>query len=320
MWNLAKKSRQKNSKKVLAFDLGGTKLSVAVVDSRGKILVEKREPVFLAGGFKGLVEQLAQVSLPLIREHRIKKAAIASAGPLDPVKGALLNPTNLKTEGREWGVVPLARAVEKKIRIPVRLENDAAAATLAERWVGVGRKVDNFIVVTLGTGVGVGVMANGHLVRSGRQLHTEAGHITLDMNDREWRCGCGNYGCAESFLSGMNFTARLAAQWKDFDLTGEMLVRRARNGEEKVLREFRLYGQRLASFIYSLVVMFSPEKVILSGGFSHSADLFLPDCEKELLSLLRTRRQGVDLLPKIHLSKFRDEAGLLGAAFVALSI
>ncbi len=317
MWSLAKKSQKKNYKKVLAYDLGGTKIAVAVVDERARIIETKRQLVELHGGAKSLVEQFVRLGRPLIEKYNIKHGAIASAGPLDPVRGLLLNPTNLKTLGQDWGVVPLVRMLERQLKIKLALENDAAAATLAERWIGQSQKLKDSVVVTLGTGLGVGAIANGELVRSGRHLHTEAGHIIIDYADQSWRCGCGNFGCAEAFLSGANFTRHLAKEWSEPHLTGEELVARAQKGDERVLAEFVTYGERLASFICSLVVIFSPEVIVLSGGFSHAANLFLPSCENRLTELLATRRQGCDLMPRILLSKFRDEAGLIGAAFVS---
>ncbi|OFZ13595.1 MAG: hypothetical protein A2Z20_09675 [Bdellovibrionales bacterium RBG_16_40_8] len=321
---MAKKLLKKNFKKVLAFDLGGTKLACAVVNSQGKILEENKILVDLRQGPRSLINQFVELGTPLIKKYKLKAGAIASAGPLDPIRGILLNPTNLKTNGASWGVVPLIREVQKKLKIKLQLENDAAAAMWAEHWVGSGRGVANIVIVTLGTGVGVGVLANKKLVRSGRNLHPEAGHIIIDHQNTDsknaaWLCGCGNYSCAEAFLSGVNFTKHLSEKWSEPNLTGEKLVARARRGEEEVLIEFRNYGKRLASFLRSLIVLFSPEKVILSGGFSHAADLFLPTCEARLRELLTTRREGVDLLPQIKVSQFRDEAGLLGAAYVALA-
>lgn len=292
---------------------------MAAVDEKGRLYGEHRAPVQLNAGFRGLVNQFGEMGRPLIQKYKIKNVVIASAGPLDPIRGLLLNPTNLKTHGEEWGVVPLVREVQKKLKLPVVLENDAAAAVLAEHWLGAGRKTDDLVVVTLGTGLGVGVFTNGQLVRSGRHLHPEAGHITIDYKDREWLCGCGNFGCAEAFLSGVNFTKKMAEVLERPGLSGETLVQLARQGDHKAILEFEKYGKRLAAFIYSLSVIFSPKKVVLSGGFSHSADLFLPSCEQELTQLMRTRRKGCDLLPKVLISPFRDEAGLLGAAYVAFS-
>ncbi|MEQ1664256.1 MAG: ROK family protein, partial [Bdellovibrionales bacterium] len=189
---------------------------------------------------------------------------------------------------------------------------------LAESWMASSKSAQNIIAVTLGTGLGVGVIANGKLVRSGKNLHPEAGHIIISYNEKEWLCGCGNFGCAEAFLSGVNWTNHLAKKWDEPQLTSEQLVNRARQGDKKVLAEFDLYAERLAAFFTSLIVLFSPQKIVISGGFSHAAELFLPKCETKLLDLLRHRRVGVDLLPAIECSKHPDDMGVLGAAYVAL--
>jgi glucokinase len=316
VWNLAKKSQKKNYKKTLAFDLGGTKIAAAVVDERGKIIEETRAPVNVSGGYATLVQQMTDMALPYIKKYKLKSGAVASAGPLDPIRGTLLNPTNLKSDGKGWGVVPIIRLLEKKMKIKLKLENDAAVAALAEHWVGAGKNIQNLLIVTLGTGLGVGVIANGELIRSGRHLHPEAGHIIIDYNDKEWLCGCGNFGCAEAFLSGTNFTKHIAQKIKrDSKLTGEKMVSLARQNDTEILAEFKKYGDRLAIFLYSLIVMFSPERVVLSGGFSHAADLFIKSCEERLSRLLASRKEGLDLNPVIKISTFGDEAGLLGAAY-----
>jgi glucokinase len=165
----------------------------------------------------------------------------------------------------------------------------------------------------------VGIICNGQLLRAGRYLHTEAGHILLNINDQQHLCGCGNYGCAEAYLSGANVTDWLRNMWQEPTLTGEQLASRSRKNEKRAKEVFAIYSHQLAAFLYSLCVQFCPEVVVLSGGFSHAADLFLPTTEARLKELLHSRRlSGHDLLPKILISKFQDEAGLLGAANIAL--
>lgn len=328
MLNLAKRSQKRSSKtkslgsnrkKVLAIDLGGTKIAVAVVDVAGHIHASVREPVDFSGEYKSLLAQISRLARPLILKYKLKRGGIASAGPLDPVKGVLLNPTNFKGQSDGWGVLPFIRDLRSKLKIEMRLENDAAAAAYAEAWKGAAREVKNTVVVTLGTGLGVGAIANGKIVRSGRNLHTEAGHIIMNCEDEQWLCGCGNYGCAEAYLSGVNFTKNLGHQWGEPRLTGEELLTRAKGGDVRAVEAFRQYGSRLASFFCSLCVVFSPELIVISGGFSHSYELFLPTAEVKLKELLRTRREGADLLPVVKISQFQDMAGLLGAARVALN-
>lgn len=303
-------------KSVLAFDLGGTKIAAAAVDENGQILREVREKVTFDQGPEGLFEQMARMGQDLCTQYKCTAGAIASAGPLDPRKGLLLDPTNFKTNGQSWGVVSLVDEVKRRLMLPLYLENDAAAAALAERWKGAGQNSENAVVITLGTGIGVGVIANGQLVRSGRYLHPEGGHIIVESEKKEALCGCGNYGCAEAYLSGTNFAALMGSQWGE-KLTGEEIVARARDGDAKASQAFEDYGRRLAQFMRTLIVLFSPEVIILSGGFSMAADLYLPKASAVLSELMERRRQGVDLLPEIKLSPFRQEAGLLGAAWVA---
>lgn len=303
-------------KTVLAFDLGGTKLAAAAVDESGKILREIREKVVFDKGIEGLFEQMARVGRDLCSQFPCLAGAIASAGPLDPRAGLLLDPTNFKTSGHSWGVVPLVAEVKKHLKLPLTLENDAASAALAERWQGASQGFENSLVITLGTGLGVGVIANGELIRSGRYLHPEGGHLIIEHEKQEALCGCGNYGCAEAYLSGTNFTKLVSQQWGEA-VTTEEIVRRARAGDPKAVQAFSDYGRRMALYMRTLIVLFSPEVIVLSGGFSMVADLFLEKTAETLMQLMERRREGIDLLPEIKLSPFREEAGLLGAAWVA---
>lgn len=102
-------------------------------------------------------------------------------------------------------------------------------------------------------------------------------------------------------------------------MRGRELVAEARAGDERALQAFREYGARLAYFLYSMVMVFAPESIVISGGFSNAYELFLNVTNEHLLDLLKNHRVGVDMLPKLKISKFRDEAGVLGAAYVALS-
>ena len=104
----------------------------------------------------------------IARHPNVKRAGIASAGPLDPIGGVLLDPTNFASASGTWGHVPLARILSRKLRIPVLLENDAAAAMLAEHWVGAAKGYENAMILTLGTGLGTGIICNGALVRAGQ--------------------------------------------------------------------------------------------------------------------------------------------------------
>lgn len=311
------KKRASTVGQTLCFDLGGTKLRAALVRANGTIVAESVAKVRQAEGFDGLVRLFSETAEQLnVSARDFSKVSIASAGPLHPETGVLLDPTNFFTEQNSWGVLPLVKALKKVFKKTVLLENDAAAAVLGERWKGGHGKVENLLAMTLGTGVGVGIIANGQLVRAGQGLHTEAGHIPLDSNAKDYPCGCGANGCIEAFLAGSHFARRLG-RLKNRALSGEEAVQLAKSGDVWVQEAFKEYGRHLAYAVRTLSILFAPEVVVISGGFSHAHSLFLDETNALLPQLMQRYREGIDLLPKIKVSKLQDEAGILGAAYLA---
>ncbi len=307
------------SHKVLAYDLGGTKVAVGVVNSKGKVLEEIRVPVVIEQGKAAVLRQLSDLGRDLLSRHRgIRKAGIASAGPLDPVKGALLDPTNFASKEGTWGRVPIAAILSKKLGISVKLENDAAAAILAEHWIGAAKNVENAMILTLGTGLGTGIIVNGKLVRAGQNQHTEAGHLILREGDESAPCGCGNLGCAEAFLSGRSFARRSRLRFGDSNLTAKDIADLARKRDPRAIAAFEEYSRLLATAIHNYAVIYAPEVVIFTGSFAEASDLFLDATKEHLEKLLARRRVGVDLMPKLKISKLNNMAGLIGGAYVAL--
>jgi glucokinase len=302
-------------KKVIGIDLGGTKVHAGVVDNQGKILAEVKAPTELSGGWPRLKKQLVAICRDLQKSHKgISGIGIGSAGPLHAPSGRLLDPTNFG-----WTkplTVKITSELSKALKIPVNLENDAAAAVLAEHWKG--GATDNSVVLTLGTGLGMGVIANGKLLRGGRELHSEGGHLLLRPGDSSAPCGCGNFGCAEAYLSGMNFTSRAAAALGQAQLTTLEVISLAQSGNCVAQACFQEYSQLLAAYLNNMVVLFYPEKVILTGSFANAHENFLPNAEKILHSLLHRRLKTLPIQPKIKISKLGNSAGLLGAAYIAL--
>ena len=299
----------------LCFDLGGTKLKGALITAQGRILEQTTSAVRQEEGYKGLLSLFQEVARELPSTVKFKRVSIASAGPLHPDKGLLLDPTNFFTGRKSWGVVPLVKDLKKIFRKPVRLENDAAAAVLGERWKGGHGKGENLIAITLGTGVGIGVIANGQLVRAGRGLHPEASHFQVGTAEG-YPCGCGMNGCMEAHLAGHHFSQRLG-RLKGRPLTGQESVALAEHGDVWVQEAFKEYGRTLAQAIRTLCLFFAPETVVLSGGFSQASHLFLPETQAQLPELLQRYRAGIDLLPKVKISKLQTDAGILGAAYLA---
>jgi len=305
--------------KVLSYDLGGTKMAVGVVNSRGRVLEEIRIPTHVENGKSVVINQMVMLGRSLIKKNpQIHKVGIASAGPLDPVRGILLDPTNFSSPKGDWGQVPLAKILSQKLKLPVTLENDAAAAILGEHWCGAAKNYDNAMILTLGTGLGTAVIANGHLVRAGRHLHTEAGHLIIRAHDSSAPCGCGNLGCAEAYLSGRNFARRNCTQFGNPSLSAQDIADLARKKDPRALAAFEEYAEMMAIAIHNYVVIYAPEIILFTGSFAHAAKLFIPSTKRHLAHLLKRRRVGIDLLPQLKISTLDNQAGLIGAAWVAL--
>lgn len=298
---------------VIGIDLGGTKIAAGMVNASGKILGEMIAPSILDEGPAGLINQIKSICIELLKKYgKAKAVGIGSAGPLHAPTGKLLDPTNFG-----WGpaVVPLTQKLEKALKIPVHLENDAAAAALAENWKG--KAGDDCVIVTLGTGVGVGVILEGKLLRGSRGLHPEIGHWLLRPQDATALCGCGNIGCAEALLSGAHFSQR-ALRTTGKNLPGKEWNARADQGDSQALALFQEYGEILSEFLQNLVVTFYPKKIILTGSFAQAAPHFLPTTQTQLRKLLGRRLDTQPVYPELRVSKLGNRAGVIGGAYIAL--
>lgn len=304
---------------VLAYDLGGTKVAIGVVNSAGKILAFHREPAFIKQGKKATLNQLIRLGKRFIQEFpSITAVGIACAGPLDPNKGVLLDPTNFSGADGNWGRVPLADILSKGLKRKVILENDAAAAILAEVWKGLKGETRNAMILTLGTGLGTAFVANGELVRGGQHQHTEAGHLIIRAGDTTAPCGCGQLGCAEAFLSGRSFAYRGRKKLGIDLIDAPQIAGRAREGDPAAIALFEEYSEMLAIALHNYIVLFYPEVVVFTGSFAAAHDLFLKNAEKKLAKMLTRRNKVMNLMPKLLISKLENQAGLLGGAYVAL--
>lgn len=284
--------RHKAQTKVLAYDLGGTKVAVGVINSKGKVLDEIRVPVLFEKGKKAVIDQLTDLGKSFLNKNpEIQKVGIASAGPLDPIQGVLLDPTNYASAQGTWGKVPIAKILSQKLKRQVYLENDAAAAMLAEHWIGKAKNYKNAMILTLGTGLGTGIISNGELLRSGRFLHPEAGHIIISHDDQSAPCGCGNLGCSEAFLSGRSFSRRARTRFGNPNLTAKDIADLARKRDPRALAAFEEYARLMAIAMHNYVVIYAPEIFVLTGSFAEASDLFLDKTKEHLKALLERRRK-----------------------------
>jgi glucokinase len=303
----------KKSKTVIGIDLGGTKIAAALVNESGKILREEKESSELDLGWPGMREQIKKICLKLKSGQKVSAIGIGSAGPLHAPSGKLLDPTNFG-----WGpkIISLTKDLERQLKIPVHLENDAACAALAESWKG--KAGSDCVILTLGTGLGVGVLIGGKLLRGSRGLHPEMGHTILRPDDPEALCGCGNYGCSEALLSGVNFAKSAGKRLGLPNLTGKELWDLAEKKNPKALELFENYGNLLGSYFFNMVTTFYPKKIVLTGSFAEAHPAFLPIAKSKLHQLLARRLHTMPIEPEVRISLLGNRAGVLGGAYIAL--
>jgi len=234
---------------------------------------------------------------------------LGAAGMIDVRKGVVLLSPNFP----DWQQVPLARLVNEQTGLPTFLDNDANAITYGEKWIGAGKDMNNFACLTLGTGVGSGVMLNGRLWYGSQGSGPEIGHMTIHPKGR--RCKCGNRGCLET-LASAGWLVKMASKIKNREpLSSKDIYLRALQGDPFCRDLFENLGEALGIAIANLIHILSLEGVVLGGGLSRAATIFLPSLEKEFkkrLTLIAPEKI------KIRISRLQEKSGVLGAAGIAL--
>ena len=307
-----------NKENVLCYDIGGTKVLGALVDEDLNLLASQKIETNPEAGPDAFIQKLISLGESLTHKKCFKGIGIASAGPLDPVKGYLLSPTNLKSNQTSWRQVLLTQPLSKHFNVECYLENDAAAAAIAE-WKTQHSLSSSVASMTLGTGVGIGAIVEGKLFRNRNSYHPELSHIKINSQDSQAPCGCGHFGCIEAYLSGNHFPNYWSKISSTEKLSAKDLVEKALQKDEKALQAFDHYSELLAMALNSLALIASPETVYFSGGFSAAFRLFESQTMKNLKKLLQDRRQGLDYLPQLKKSQLEETAGVIGAACVAFN-
>jgi len=306
---------------VIGIDIGGTYTKYGVIDRKGNFYLEGSVDTTGHPDVNSFLTKLFDTINKSIASSKkdFKLLGIGVGAPSSNYyNGSIENPSNLSWKG----VIPLASLIKKYFDIPVAVTNDANAAALGEMMYGGAVNMKDFIVITLGTGLGSGIVVNGNVVYGHDGFAGELGHIVAVDNGR--RCGCGKLGCLETYASapGIKRTVfeLLAAHNDDselrkisFDnLTSKMIYEAARNGDRIALEAFEITGRILGKSLANAIAFSSPEAIFLFGGLAAAGDyLFTPTREHMEKNLLKIFQNKVKLLP----SGLQDKnAAVLGAA------
>ncbi|CAA9453086.1 MAG: Glucokinase [uncultured Rubrobacteraceae bacterium] len=299
-------------------DVGGTKIAAGVVSPAGEILAEARHPT------PHSPEKLVEVIVRAIGEVRdgneVDGVCLAVPGfVLAPEDRVVFSPNLRAIEG-----IPLKEKIGPEIGLPLIIENDANAAAWGEFRFGAGSEVDHLIFLTLGTGIGGGVISHGVLLRGAQGSGGELGHVTVHATGP--RCACGNRGCLEALASGTaigrrareaavenpgSALGRLAARRK---VLGEDVTELARDGDGVALSVLEETGRWLGIGLAGFVNIFNPEVAAVGGGAMEAGDLILAPARRELR--LRARPPSRDLV-EVQAATLGPASGVLGAAALA---
>ncbi len=301
---------------------------MGVITPYGKILNRIQYRTDVSKGVLKMLEELASRLQDLIqqipeKDHSEIRVGIGVPGPVDLNRGILIEPPNLS----ELHQFPLRDFLERRIPFPLVLENDANAFTLGEGWVGAARGARHYCGVTLGTGVGGGVVVNGEMLRGVDGFGGEVGHMVL--NPEGPICGCGGRGCLEVFASGTGVRRMvleaiereghkglLKEETKDSEkLTSEEVFRAAERGDELAQRVFQEMGRYLGLGLVNLTNLFNPEKIVIGGKVSGAWNYFISQAREVLYQrAMRGQRERVEVVR----AECGDDAGILGAAYAAM--
>jgi glucokinase len=310
------KSEPVSQELVFAVDLGGTYLRVALVGSSGKIHEQLKQRTPKGDSPECVVEALVSAAKSW-DVGSIVAASIMVPGTVDNQNAVVIQAPNLPSLTN----FPLKAVLEERLGWPVVLENDANAAAVGEMWLGAARGCRDVVSVTLGTGVGGGVILDGELWRGAHGSAGEIGHTTVDPF-AGLKCKCGNTGCLELFASATAIVRMTNEQLSQFPrtslqsggLTAEKVYEAGRKGDELALIVFKRFGTYLGIGLANLINIVDPEIIVIAGGAVNGWDLFATYMQREVEErAVRATAQQVKIAP----AECGDNAGLLGAARLA---
>jgi glucokinase len=311
---------------VVGIDIGGQTTKIGVVDARGTVLTQTTIRTDVHTEVDGFVSDLCSALEKMISEtggiDKIRGIGIGAPNG-NYYTGTIENAVNLVWGGTKS--IPLAKMVADKMGVPVALTNDANAAAVGEMTYGAARGMKNFIMITLGTGVGSGIVINGEVVYGHDGFAGELGHTCAVRNNGR-QCNCGKTGCLETYASAIG-VARTAREWLESssepstlrdikeNITSKDVYEAASRGDNLAIKIFEFTGRKLGESFSDFVAFSAPEAIVLFGGLARSGDLLLKPIEDSM---------NANLLPlwknkiKIVFSQLKEsDAAILGASALA---
>ena len=309
----------------IGVDIGGTNIKIALVDFDGKIIYSNTTPTRAEMGYEAGVNNIKQAIKELMQEtgadnKSIEAIGFGLPGQIDYKAGIVKNLPNIPG----WVNIPLAKIIEDEFSIPTRLDNDVRCAALGELNFGAGKDCQNLICITVGTGIGSGIVLNGKLVRGASNAAGEIGHIKMDMTGGPL-CGCGDYGCFEAYASGPAIVTMAkeyisggkSAKYKEMAtdgiITPYVVAQAALQGDAVSVQIFKQMGKIIGTGLSSVINLLNPEKIIIGGGVADAGDILLEPIRKTILDrAMPIQAAAVEVVP----AQLANTAGVIGASLL----
>ncbi len=301
-------------------DVGGTKIAGGVVDEDGTI-IEQLRVESPATDAEAIEEAIAGLVIELRSRHAIETVGVGAAGYVDKARAVVLFAPNVA-----WRNEDLKAELEKRVELPVVIENDANAAAWGEFRYGAAHDAEDLLLVTVGTGVGGGLVLDGEVYRGANGVGAEIGHMRVVPNGI--LCGCGKHGCFEQYASGSALVrearslalsgAQIAqgmlqrAGGELTKITGPLITEAAQDGDAGATQQLAELGRWLGEGMASLTEILDPEVIVVGGGVSEAGDLLLDPARRAFAGQLVGR--GFRPIPEIRKARLGNRAGLIGAA------
>ncbi|HNP17804.1 MAG TPA: ROK family protein [Fulvivirga sp.] len=311
---------------IVGIDIGGTSTKFGLVDLNGKVHYQSKIPTASHEKFEGFISELSKAIKKSANElsDKVEIRGIGIGAPnANYYRGTIEEAPNLRWKG----ILPIVEIIKGNFNVPVVITNDANAAAMGEMIYGGAKEMKDFIVITLGTGLGAGIVCNGKLVLGHDGFAAELGHVIINPRGRQ--CGCGRKGCLETYVSATGIKRTVYKMLADHleeselrgisfhDLSTKMIAEYALRGDVVAKDAFEYTGQVLGAKLADTVAHTNPEAIFLFGGLSLSGDLIFEPTRKYLEQTLMPIYKGkVKLLPS---GLQNQSAPILGASSLVVS-
>lgn len=305
----------------LGIDMGGTLIKIAIVDDKANVIEEAVINTDITANPKIIIKNITDVFKKFKNYNKVKSIGVGIAGDVDFNRGIVRFSPNLP----KWNKVQLKKEIEKITGKKTFVDNDANTAAIGAFWLDIKAKADNMICVTLGTGVGGGIIISKKLYRGNSGTAGEIGHITIEPKGR--KCNCGNFGCAETYIGAKHIVKEAIDLLKikkskyilklannDIEkITPKLLSQAAKKGDSVAKEVWNKTGEKLGILLSDIINFFNPDNIVLCGGISNAGDLILTPAKEQINKrAFKTSAKNC----KILISKYTNRLGVVGAAML----